>query len=490
MRGRAVLTFALFTLTACSSYNLHVDDGKAYDIADSESADDTTPDPPEAQDTGAEDECDDVAPVSLFISPDDSNSMVSPVLAREAVLEHWNYLNYVPIRSWEFLNYYDFALEPPIEDDIAIHVSAVPDPLGEDGAWLMQIGLASRTMERAERDPVSLTFSLDTSGSMSGQPIELLRQSCLAMASQLREGDVVSIVTWSSSQNTLLSGHQVTGPNDPVLVDAIQRIDDGGSTDLHGGLTAAYNLAKAAYSPDRINRVVLISDGGANVGVTDEDIIAGAAATEDAEGIYMAGIGVGTASSYNEVLMDTVTDLGRGAALFIADEEEAWHMLGDGFLEVVEVAARNVQIRMDLPPGVSMVAFSGEEYSTNRDEIEPQHLAPNDTMIFQEHLHACAPSALDGAEVTVVVEWQDATTYEGRSAELTVPWTELVEGPVDQLWKGEAIYQYALALKSRKGEGKEWQTAEQRWWTAQVQAEAHNPGDPDLSEIRAVMAKF
>ncbi len=167
-------------------------------------------------------------------------------------------------------------------------------------------------------------------------------------------------------------------------------------------------------------------------------------------------------------------------------------MLGTGFLEVMEVAARNVQVRMDLPPGMRMTAFSGEEYSTEQEDIEPQHLAPNDTMVFQEHLSACAPDILDDAEITVVVEWQDATSFAPRSAELTLPWTALSEGRVDQLWKGEAIYQYAMALKARQGgsNGQDWNRAHTRWLEAQRYAEGLNPGDADLMEIRAVMGQL
>ncbi len=481
---RNTLALFLLSLSACAEY-------QAYDYgALSELEEAPPPSEPEDPDDTATETCDDVEPVSLYISPDDSNSMVSPVMVREAVLDGWSGLDRVTIRPWEFLNYYDFALEPPETEDLTIHLAAVPDPQGEEGDWLMQIGLASRTQARSERDPLNLTFSIDNSGSMGGDPIALAKASCRAIAGQLREGDIVSVVTWNTAQAVELANHEVSGADDTVLLRVIDGLDANGGTDLHAGLVSAYELAERSFSEDRINRVILISDGGANVGVTDEELIARASAHEDMEGIYMAGIGVGTAGTYNATLMDTVTDLGRGAALFIGDEDEAQRMLGEGFLEVMEVAARNVQVRMDLPQGVRMTAFSGEEFSTEQEEIEPQHLAPNDTMIFQEHLSACAPEILDDAEITIAVEWQDATSFEPRTAQLTLPWSALSEGRLDQLWKGEAVYLYALAIKSFRDHGRAsdaYARAKAKWWQAQLMAESLNAHDRDLSEIRQVM---
>jgi Ca-activated chloride channel family protein len=485
---RNTLALFLLSLCACAEYQVYEDDGGMSDL--SQTPPPSEPEEPEEQADTATDACEGAEPISLYISPDDSNSMVSPVMAREAVLDGWSGLDRVAIRPWEFLNYYDFTLQPPEEEDLAIHISAVPDPKGDDSDWIMQIGLVSKPQARADRDPLNLTFSLDTSGSMGGDPIAMAKASCRVIAGQLREGDIVSVVTWSSGQAIELANHRVSGPDDPVLMALIDRLDSNGGTDLNAGLVAAYGLAEANYAPDRINRVILISDGGANLGQTDETIIAEAAAHEDMEGIYLAGIGVGEAGTYNATLMDTVTDLGRGAALFIDDEEEAQRMLGAGFLEVMEVAARNVQVRMDLPAGVRMTAFSGEEFSTDQDEIEPQHLAPNDTMIFQEHLAACDAEILEDAEITVAVEWQDATSFERRSAELTLPWSELSEGRLDQLWKGEAIYLYALALqkfRSHGGQSDAFLKAKSRWWQAQLMAESLNAHDRDLSEIRSVM---
>ncbi len=461
--------------------------------ADTDADTDAIPDEPEdtaqPEDT-AEEDCDDVTLVELFISPDDSNSMASPVMVRESVLDNWTSLNHVHIRTWEFMNYYGFDFERPTED-LAITAALAPDPAGETGAYILQVSVTSPAVTRAERDPMNLVLSLDTSGSMGGKPISLLRESCRSLAGQLVEGDIISMVTWDTSQSVVLDSHAVTGPDDEVLLDAIDQLNSGGGTDLNEGLITAYDLAMDNYDEERINRVILISDGGANVGITDKELIAAHAEREDGEGVYLMGVGVGTATSYNDALMDTVTDEGKGASVFIGSEMEAEAIFDHRIIEVLDVAARDVQVKLDLPPGFEITRFSGEEMSTDPREVEPQHLAPNDAMVFQQHLSTCAPELLDeDPEITVTVTWRDAVSFEGESASFSATWSELQAVDRRLFWKGEAVFTYAEALKDfrRYGQGSsEHSTAYTVWAQAQANAEALDADDEDLAEIRGVM---
>ncbi|MCA9716683.1 MAG: VWA domain-containing protein, partial [Myxococcales bacterium] len=298
------------------------------------------PDPPEPAPA-----CDLDTPVTLYLSPDDSNSMSSPVQAREAILGGGGAPT---IRPWEFLNYYRF--DYPAAAPGAVTISAELRALDVEGEYYLQIGVGSANVRDSERAPVNLTLVLDESGSMSGHAIEMLKESCVAIASQLRAGDIVSMVTWDTDNAVLLAAHEVSGPYDAALIERVEQIESGGGTDLNGGLTAGYELARAAFHRDRINRVVLVSDGGANVGVTDATLIGEASRDEDAEGIYMVGVGVGGAG-YNDYLMDVVTDLGKGASVFIPDEAEAWKIFGERFVNTLDVAVRDVQVQLDLPPG-------------------------------------------------------------------------------------------------------------------------------------------
>jgi len=436
------------------------------DVVDSE-------DPPEDPEV----ECDNEAPVVLYVSPDDSNSMSSPVQAREWALTGG--AQWTPIRTWEFLNYATWDYAPSATPgELALDVQLAQ---GEHaGEYTMQVGISSERVDAALRPPVNLTMSVDQSGSMSGEPMDRVKDALRAINGSLLEGDVISVVLWSNDADVALDGHVATGPDDPVFAKAIASLATGGGTDLSGGLQRAYQVAERNDHPARINRVLLLSDGGANIGVTDADVIGGHAEDIDQEGIYMVGVGAGSAASYNDALMDTVTDLGRGASVFIPSADEAQRMFGDRFLEVVGTAARDVQISYTLPPGFEVVRFSGEEISRNPEEVRPQHLAPNDSMVLHQHLETCAKTPL-GAEITVTVSYRDAVTFEERSVGVTSTVGELLDKDAPQLWKGAAVFAYAETLKGAEG-------AANRVRVALERAEEANPGDADLAEMRQVLA--
>ena len=287
------------------------DDGDA-DVDDGE-ADDGMQESEEGQDTEDNPACNADDDVALFLSPDDSNSMSSPVQAREALLSSFGSLSGLAIRPWEFLNYYRFAYPPAEPGSVAVHAAMMLDATDTGDEYVLQIGIASEAMANDERPPMSLTFVLDTSGSMEGHSLEMMKATCRQVAALLGEGDVVSMVTWNTQNNIVLSSHTVTGANDTTLLAAIDALEADGGTDLHSGLVAGYQLAAASHRQGVVSRVLLVSDGGANVGITDEEIIAEHAGDQGSDGIYLVGVGVGDSSTYNDLLMDRVTDVGKGA---------------------------------------------------------------------------------------------------------------------------------------------------------------------------------
>jgi len=445
-----------------------------------------------AVDTGdtTEEDCDDQTDVTLYLSPDDSNSMSSPVQARLSILGGWDSLDHISLRTWEFMNYYSFAYPPAEDDQLAITAQLVQGDGQDAEAYVMQIAVSSPRLAAQDRPPMNINFSLDTSGSMSGHPLDMLKESCEAVASQLMVGDVVSMVTWNSSDNVVLSSHQVSGPDDDTLLSAINRLSASGSTDLNNGLAKAYELASDNYGAGRINRVLLISDGGANTGQTDLDIISSHAGSGDEVGIYMVGVGVGSADTYHDELMDTVTDQGKGASVFIGDEDEAQLIFNQRFVNTMAVAARDVAVRLDLPPGFEVTRFSGEAISTDPKEVDPQHIAPNDAMIFHKTIQTCAPELVtEQTEVVVTATWRHATSFETHEIQLRTSFGELLAQDSALLRKGAAIYKYAEALKAHKsGPGSEtWTAALQEWERAQLLAEEANPADEDLAQVREVM---
>ncbi len=447
-------------------------------------------DPDEVPDESAEPEpagCNHDDDVTLFLSPDDSNSMSSPVQAREAVRGGWDGLGSTAIRTWEFLNYYRFDYPPAPAGEVAVSAAMLADA-SIPGEYMLQIGVASEAMTNATRPPMNLTFVLDTSGSMEGQAMAMMKASCRVIAGQLDEGDVVSMVTWNTENSVVLANHLVQGPDDAAVLAAVEALWADGGTDLHAGLLAGYDLAAAVHRPGIVSRVVLISDGGANTGITDAEVIAAHAADQGGDGIYLVGVGVGDSQSYNDRLMDEVTDLGKGAAVFVPTPEEANSIFGERFVSTMAVAVRDVQVRLELPPGFEIVRFSGEEYSADPSEIEPQHLAPDDAMVFHQRIRTCDPTSVDSdSPISVTVRYSPAGTTQPVEVTLDRSFGELWAADSALLLEGAAVFEYATALAAlQQGDVDATATLENAK-LALVRALEAAPFDADLLEIESIL---
>jgi Ca-activated chloride channel family protein len=400
--------------------------------------------PPDPEEDPACEDLDPTAPVVLYLSADDSNSMASPAEAREQIRMGMAPSN--PIRTYEFLNYYDVDFPAPATGELGLFADA--RAAGEDGAF--DLLLAVRAPDApALRRPMTITFVADTSGSMDGTPMDRERAAMRAIAGQLSDGDIVNVLTWNDGNAVALEGRRVDGPNDSAVLSAIDQLSAGGGTDLEGGLAAGYELARQHFGAERLNRVVMISDGGANIGETSGDIIGEASDDADGEGIYLVGVGVGPIGAYSDELMDIVTDMGRGAYVYLDSTDEAERMFGARFDETMEVAARDVRVEVTLPWYFQMKRFYGEEYSENPEEVDPQHLAPGDVTVIMQTVAACSPDVVDGADpVRLRVEWQSPIERQPREAVIETTIGALLDQDHARLEQAAAIVAFAEALKT------------------------------------------
>ena len=459
-------------------------------------------DDPDGADTGAggdtgggadsgqpeEPDCEELPPSTWTLVPQDTNGMATPVQARASVLEGWRMLDHVSIRAYEFLNYYRFNHPHPEQGQLAL-TAQIREV--EDDRFSLHLAITSPLVENDERPPLNLVLSVDSSGSMGGHDLDMARAVLMAVAGRLRPGDVVSVVSWDQDHHVLLDRHAVAMPYDLDLVQAIASVETGGATDLASGLKESYRLAEAGWMDDGLNRVLVVTDGKTNLGLTDVALVGAMAGDRGAYGIHLAAVGVGDPLDYHDGMVDSLSQWGQGPGLFVADADDVRALIHDRFVELFDVAALDLSLELTLPPGFERADMEPDPRRGLPITFTPaQHLSPNRSLVLQQALSTrCFMQALDGAPLSARVSWIDPDTLERRSVEANWTIGGLKTYDDANLRKSEAIVAYAEALKLSKSTSSP-EAAAQALAMAQEKvrmARQEEPSDPELADIEAVL---
>ncbi len=254
------------------------------------------------------------------------------------------------VRTEEFINYFDYNYAPPAGDAaFAIHTAAAPSRFGA-GRTLLRVGIKGRVIDPADRKDAVLTFVIDVSGSMGREDrLELVKKALHMLVGQLREGDEVGIAIYGSRGEELLSHRSVEHRDE--LLRAIDSLRPAGSTNAEEGLVIGYKMASRAYRRGAINRVILCSDGVANVGNTGPRSILKQIQRHAGEGITLTTVGFGM-GNYNDVLMEQLGDKGNGHYAYVDSLDEAKRVFVDNLTGTLQVVARDVKVQVDFNPAV------------------------------------------------------------------------------------------------------------------------------------------
>ncbi|HAE60008.1 MAG TPA: hypothetical protein DCG54_11040, partial [Anaerolineae bacterium] len=227
------------------------------------------------------------------------------------------------IRVEEFVNYFEQGYPyPPERRAFGIHIDGAPTPFGETERYeMMRVGIQGYAVPADERKDVSLTFVIDVSGSMDMENrLELVKRSLELLVEQLGRRDQVSIVVYGSQARVVLE--PTRGDDQRTILRAIRSLQPEGSTNAEAGLRLGYKMASRAFNSEVINRVVLCSDGVANVGKTGAGSIWDEIEHHASKGITLTSIGFGM-GNYNDVLMEQLADNGDGFYAYVDDINEA-----------------------------------------------------------------------------------------------------------------------------------------------------------------------
>lgn len=259
------------------------------------------------------------------------------------------------VRVEEMINYFDYGYARPTNraEPFAVTTAVAASPwssrAGSGGRQIVHIGLQGYELPAGERRPLNLTFMVDVSGSMnSPDKLALAQQAMNLIIDRLRPEDRVAVTYYASAVGTAVG--PTSGAEKLKLRCAVASLSSGGGTAGAQGLSNAYDQAQAAFGADKVNRILMFTDGDFNVGVTDNKRLEDYVADKRATGIYLSVYGFGR-GNYQDARMQTIAQAGNGTAAYVDDLNEARRLFGAQFDKGAFPIADDVKIQVEFNPG-------------------------------------------------------------------------------------------------------------------------------------------
>lgn len=251
------------------------------------------------------------------------------------------------IRMEEFVNAFDYNYANQSGRVFTVHAEAGDAPYGEN-LTLVKVGVKAKTIGRENRKPAHLVFVIDASGSMDRPDrLPLVKHSLGLLVSQLGPTDRVSIVAYGSKPIAVVEA--VPASQKDKLRNAINRVQAGGSTNMIDALGMGYDFARNHFKPGEINRVIVCSDGVANVGATEAERMLDKVAANRTQGITLTNVGFGI-GGYNDALMTDLAKKGDGNYVFVDTTAEAKRLFVDQLASTLQTVAKDAKIQVEFDP--------------------------------------------------------------------------------------------------------------------------------------------
>ncbi len=250
------------------------------------------------------------------------------------------------IRVEEFVNYFSYTFpDPPGDSPFAVLMEAAPSPLSP-GRHILRVGVATKAKSAQERKPANLVFLVDVSGSMQGEDrLELAKKSLRILTANLIEGDTVSLVTYAGNTRVVLEP-----TNDKAkILSALDDLTSGGSTGMASGIDLAYQQAMKGLRPGHISRVIILSDGDANVGAHTYEELLKIISGRVKEGVTLSTIGFGI-GNYKDTTMEQLANKGNGNNFYVDSLDAAKKVFQEQIGSTLEVVAKDAKFQVDFDP--------------------------------------------------------------------------------------------------------------------------------------------
>ncbi|MDF1861268.1 MAG: VWA domain-containing protein [Verrucomicrobiales bacterium] len=311
---------------------------------------------------------------------------------------------------------------------------------GQSEKVVIKIEIEGGKVPSGDRMPLNLAVVLDRSGSMSGAKLEQAKQAAMLLVDQLDEEDVFSLVVYETEVEVVFPAARL-GNRKSEIKRCIRQIETGGSTALYGGVESGGRQLQEFLSKNRINRVMLLSDGIANVGPSSNREIATLGTTLARKGMSVTTIGLG--DDYNETLMTALAEASDANYYYVADVEKLPDVFRKELGELKAIVARDIEIRIECPEGVRPLRFLGrpEELKSKKESIRFATLSSEQTRELYLECEIEKEAVGKISEIAIVSISSDTDADKG-SAPVVVGYTEdvkIAESTVNRDVMAEAI---------------------------------------------------
>ncbi len=250
------------------------------------------------------------------------------------------------VRLEEMINYFSYDYPQPQDDQpFSVTTEVTTTPWNTENK-LVQVGLKGKELTQAQ--PSNLVFLMDVSGSMrQANKLPLVKKSLCQLVQQLDDKDKVSIVVYAGNAGVVLE--PTAGSQKTKIMEAINRLEAGGTTAGGEGIVKAYDLAKKNLLTDGNNRVILATDGDFNVGVSSDAELERLIEKKRDEGIFLTVLGFGT-GNYKDSKMELLANKGNGNYAYLDNILEAQKVLVHDLRSTLFTIAKDVKIQVEFNP--------------------------------------------------------------------------------------------------------------------------------------------
>jgi len=240
----------------------------------------------------------------------------------------------------------------------------------------LKVGLTGFQLKGdGDRTPVNVAIVIDKSGSMSGEKIKKAKEAARMAVDRLSGRDIVSIIAYDHTVQVLVPATKATEKK--AIYAAIERLTSGGNTALFAGVSKGAQELRKFLDKERANRIVLLSDGLANVGPSSPDELGNLGASLIKEGISVSTIGLGL--GYNEDLMHKLAVRSDGNHAFVKEPADLARIFKHEFGDVLSVVAQEVVVKIKIDHGIRPVRVLGR-----KADIDGQTITTTLNQIYSE----------------------------------------------------------------------------------------------------------